>query len=391
MTGKIAAIISERNQTIFIVIRAKTKKLISQGRQSDPVLFYARPEKQFSFNSHCYTELERIAFSEGIPSWHKEFSRNAAVIVADNASTDESLTWLQQQHPDVQVIQMESNTGFAGGYNRALQKVKADIYVLLNSDVLVTENWLPPILDLMQSDTTIAACQPKIRSYTDRNLLEHAGGSGGFIDHLGYPFCRGRIYNTLEEDKGQYNERREIFWATGACLFIRSEVFHACKGFDEDFFAHMEEIDLCWRIHHRGYKIMVEPSSVIYHVGGGTLPRSNPRKTYYNFRNNMLMLHKNLLPGKWRKVFLIRLLMDGLAGVKFLLSGHPADCASVIKAHFYFYSNYSRRKKIRKEEQEKITHRDIPGIYNSSIVFDYYISGKKYFSQLKGDFSGNKK
>jgi GT2 family glycosyltransferase len=320
----------------------------------------------------------------------KEFSKGAEIIVADNASGDDSVKWMEQNHADVRIIKLSSNTGFAGGYNKALKEIEADVYVLLNSDVLVTENWLEPVLDVMKNDPAIAACQPKIRSYSDRKLLEHAGAAGGFIDHLGYPFCRGRIYNTLEVDNDQYNDTREIFWATGACLFIRSEVFHACNGFDEDFFAHMEEIDLCWRIHHRGYKIMVEPSSVVYHVGGGTLPRSNPRKTYYNFRNNMLMLHKNLLPGKWRKVFMIRLLMDGLAGLKFLLSGHPADCASVIKAHFYFYRNYSRRKKIREAEQQNITHPGIPGIYKNSIVFDYYISGKKHFSELKGIFSGNK-
>lgn len=316
-----------------------------------------------------------------------QYSPGAEIVVADNASTDDSVKWIRQEHPSVRIIEMERNTGFAGGYNIALKKIDARFYVLLNSDVLVTPNWLDPVLEKMKSDAAIAACQPKIRSWSDRSLLEHAGGSGGFIDYLGYPFCRGRIYSTLEADHGQYDTARDIFWATGACLFIRSEVFHACNGFDEDFFAHMEEIDLCWRIHHRGYKIMVEPVSTVFHVGGGTLPKSNPRKTYFNFRNNLLMIHKNMLPGTWLKVFMIRLLMDGLAGMKFLLSGHPSDCISVIKAHFYFYGNYIRRRKVRKEEQQKITHPHIPGIYQRSVVFDYYASGKRYFSELKGNFS----
>jgi GT2 family glycosyltransferase len=316
-----------------------------------------------------------------------QHSGNAEIIVADNASTDDSLQWLMQHYPEVRIIRMKENNGFAGGYNKALQQVKSDYYVLLNSDVLVTMNWLEPVIQRMQQDASIAACQPKIRSWSDRELLEHAGGSGGFIDYLGYPFCRGRIYSTLETDHSQYDDAREIFWATGACLFIRSEVFHACNGFDEDFFAHMEEIDLCWRIHHRGYKIMADPSSMVFHVGGGTLPRSNPKKTYYNFRNNLLMIHKNLLPGEWLKVFLIRLVMDGLAGIKFISSGHPADCLSVIKAHLYFYRHYSKRKKVRAKEQQHIITRDIPCIYQRSIVFDYYIFGKRFFSQLKGHFS----
>lgn len=315
------------------------------------------------------------------------YSQQAEVIVADNASTDPSLTWLKENHPGVRIISMKENTGFAGGYNKALKEVKADYYILLNSDVQVTQNWIEPVIKLMDADHSVAACQPKIRSYADPHLLEHAGGSGGFIDYLGYPFCRGRIYTTLEEDTGQYDDICEIFWATGACLFIRSEVFHLCGGFDEDFFAHMEEIDLCWRIHHRNYKIKCVPESVIFHVGGGTLPKSNSRKTYYNFRNNLLMIHKNMLPGLWLKVFLIRLLMDGLAGIKFLLSGYPSDCLAVIKAHFYFYANYFRRKKIRALEQQQIINKKVPGIYRGSIVFQYYLTGKRYFSQLNGPFS----
>ncbi|MEP7263182.1 MAG: glycosyltransferase family 2 protein [Bacteroidota bacterium] len=314
-------------------------------------------------------------------------SPHAEIIIADNASTDESVNWMKEHHPHLRIISLPVNMGFAGGYNAALKQVNADIYVLLNSDVLVTEGWLQPVIELMKSNSAIAACQPKIKSYADRHLLEHAGGAGGFIDYLGYPFCRGRIYTTLEEDHKQYDTVSEVFWATGACLFIRSDAFHKCNGFDEDFFAHMEEIDLCWRLQHRGYKIMVQPAAEVFHVGGGTLPKTSPHKTYLNFRNNLLMIHKNLDDREWFKVFMIRLFMDGLAGFKFLISGHPADCLSVIKAHFYFYSNYKRRKSIRKKEQQLITTKIIAGIYKRSIVFDYYLYGKKFFSQLKGKFS----
>ena len=192
---------------------------------------------------------------------------------------------------------------------------------------------------------------------------------------------------TVEEDNGQYDNTAEIFWATGACLFIRAEVFHQCNGFDEDFFAHMEEIDLCWRIKQSGFKIMVEPSSVVYHVGGGTLPKSNPVKTYYNFRNNLLMLHKNLPAGQWKAVFIVRLLLDGLAGIKFLVDGHYKDCLSVVKAHIYFYRNYSRRKKLRRKSLSEVKRSKVSCIYQRSIVFAYYILRKKHFNELENDFS----
>jgi GT2 family glycosyltransferase len=318
------------------------------------------------------------------------FSEGAAIVVADNASTDDSVKWLYENHPAVRIVLMDSNYGFAGGYNKALKQIDAKFYVLLNSDVEVTEGWLNDILSKMTADVSIAACQPKIKSYAQRNLLEHAGGAGGFMDYLGYPFCRGRIYLTLEEDKGQYDTKSEIFWASGACLFIRSDVFHHSNGFDEEFFAHMEEIDLCWRIHHQGYKVMVFPETTVFHVGGGTLPKSHPRKTYYNFRNNLLMLHKNLPGNKLTGIFIVRLILDGLAGIKFLISGYPKDCFSVIKAHIYFYSNLKKRKKIRAEAQKLIINHTVPGIYRRSIVWDYYIAGCRYFSQLHNDFTGKK-
>ena len=317
----------------------------------------------------------------------KLYSGIARIIVADNNSTDDSINWLKSNHPDVMLIEMDQNRGFAGGYNTALKSVDTEYFVLLNSDVEVTENWLQPIISLMESDLSIAACQPKILSYYHRSHFEHAGASGGFIDYLGYPFCRGRIYNHLEEDRGQYNERLEVFWATGACMFVRAAIFKSLNGFDEDFFAHMEEIDLCWRMRLAGYKIMVEPVSVVYHVGGGTLPKSNPRKTYYNFRNNLMMIHKNLPDDKMWKVLFIRIVLDGLAGIKFLAGGHVSDCFSIIKAHFYFYNNYSHRKKIRLNEKQNNKKTTVPAIYLKSIVISYYIAGKKCFSQLGKKFS----
>ncbi len=316
------------------------------------------------------------------------FSEAAEIVIADNFSSDDSIAFLKSNYPQLRRILLNENYGFAGGYNMALKEVDADVFVLLNSDVEVTAGWIEPIISLMEEDTTIVACQPKIRSYNDKPLLEHAGGAGGFIDYLGYPFCRGRIYNALEEDHGQYNDSREVFWATGACLFVRANIFHQLKGFDEDFFAHMEEIDLCWRIHRLGYKIMVEPKSEVFHVGGGTLPKNNPRKTYYNFRNNLMMIHKNQPAPKVWWILIARLFLDGLAGIKFLVDGDFRDCLAVIKAHFYFYKNFKKRQVIRNQfvpDKSQI----IPCIYQNSIVLSHYAFGKKKFSSLdQSKFSG---
>lgn len=311
-----------------------------------------------------------------------EYSNGAEIIIADNNSKDDSVSFLRNNFPGVRLILLEKNTGFTGGYNKALQQVQSDIYVLLNSDVEVTEGWLQPAIDLMIKDKTVVACQPKVRSYHDRELLEHAGACGGFIDYLGYPFCRGRIYNHLEEDRGQYDDACEIFWATGACMFIRSDIFHQLGGFDDDFFAHMEEIDLCWRIHRAGYKIMVQPQSIIYHVGGGTLPKHNSRKTYYNFRNNLMMIHKNQIAPRVWWILLVRLFLDVLAGLKFLFEGHAADCFAVLKAHFYFYKHFTRRQKLRMQSLPDINQK-LPCVYQKNIVLAHYLLGKKKFSELE--------
>jgi GT2 family glycosyltransferase len=306
----------------------------------------------------------------------------ARIIVADNASNDDSVSFIKAQFPAIEIIQLDKNYGFTGGYNRALQGIEEEYYVLLNSDVEVTHNWLQPLLAFMENHPEAAACQPKVKSYQDRNLLEHAGAAGGYIDFLGYPFCRGRIYNTLEEDNGQYDSIQRIFWATGACLFIRSKIFHEQHGFDEDFFAHMEEIDLCWRIQQAGKEIYVVPESQIFHVGGGTLAKSNPRKTYYNFRNNLFMLLKNLPGSQLIWLLPVRLFLDGLAALKFLIDGDYKDTLAVLKSHFSFYRYFIRNFSKRRKQQHQVVNHPSRGIYSKSIVFEYFFHKKKYFKDL---------
>ncbi len=313
-----------------------------------------------------------------------EYSKDDSEIwVADNCSTDGSVELLREQFKDVKLIQNESNGGFATGYNLALRQIKAEYYILLNSDIEVTADWINPVIKLMESDSKIGACQPKIRSYARKEKFEYAGASGGFIDWLGYPFCRGRLFMSLETDEGQYNDPTEIFWATGACMFIRSDVFHEHGGFDDDFFAHMEEIDLCWRMKSSGYKVMVCPSSMVYHVGGGTLPVGSARKTYLNFRNNFVLLYKNLPSNNLFSVLLIRMFLDGMAGIKFLLAGGFSDFMAVIRAHFYFYRNWSNIRKKRKNTLRS----HVSMIYQGNIAGEHYLLRKKKFTDLKKPFS----
>lgn len=300
-------------------------------------------------------------------------SPEAEVYVADNASTDHSVNYIQGNHPSVKIIQNPNNNGYAGGYNQALSDICADYYVLLNSDIEVTENWLSPIIQLMEGDKNIAACQPKIRSFHHKSEFEYAGACGGFLDHLGYPFCRGRIFDTLEDDEGQYNSSLEVFWATGACLFVRAKSFHEVGGLDTDFFAHMEEIDLCWRLKNKGHTIWVEPKSMVYHVGGGTLQSGSTFKTYLNFRNNLFMLYKNLEHPT--STILKRLILDGLAGLKFLSEGKVTHLWAIVRAHFAFYGAISRLKKKRAQTFNA-------ALYPKSILLSYYLQGKKKFSDL---------
>lgn len=323
---------------------------------------------------------------EFLPSVNK-FSPGTQIIVADNASTDNSIEFLKNNYPEVKIIQNAKNFGFAGGYNIALQSLDYQYYVLLNSDMEVSEGWLNPLISLMDANKQIGAAQPKIKDFYKKNLFEYAGAAGGFIDKWGYPFCRGRIFNELEEDKGQYEAAMEIFWATGACMAVNAEVFEEAGGFDADFFAHMEEIDLCWRIKNLGYKIFCVPQSVVYHVGGGTLNKYSPRKTYLNFRNNLMMMIKNLPSEKLFRTIIIRLILDGAAAIRFLFEKNGIQhFSAVARAHFYIYSHLKTLKKKR----NLLTHKKVNGIYSGSIVYEHFILGKKKYSQLhSSQFSKN--
>ena len=306
---------------------------------------------------------------------------DAEIIVADNASSDDSVSYLGHAFPDIRVIINDRNYGFAEGYNRALDQVEADYYVLLNSDIEVTGGWINPVIQFMESDPRIAACQPKIMSYHNRQQFEYAGAAGGFIDKYGYPFCRGRLFQHLEDDLGQYDDPIEVFWATGACMFVRAPLYHEYGGLDGDFFAHMEEIDFCWRLKNHQYKIMYFPGSTVYHVGGGTLPKVSSRKTYLNFRNNMTLLYKNVEQKRLLKVYIARLFLDGVASVKFLLEGHVKDCFAVLRAHGSFYRNLPRIRKKRKSlPQHKPTQ-----FFRGNIAFEHYIKRIKRFTELNPD------
>ncbi len=312
-----------------------------------------------------------------------QHSSIAEVIVADNQSTDNSVNYLKQHFTNVKIIINSSNEGFAKGYNRALEHVKADYYVLLNSDVEVSANWIEPIIDLMEKNPQIAACQPKILDFNHKTRFEYAGAAGGMIDKLGYPFCRGRLFNVLEEDKGQYNNQMEVFWATGACLFVKADAFWKVGGFDEDYFAHMEEIDLCWRMKNIGYQIHVEPASVVYHVGGGTLNKLSPKKTFLNFRNNLITLTKNAsFKGLMFKI-IYRMVLDGIAAFKFLLDGNPSHFWAVIKAHISFYnflpSTLQKRKSLHKMNGFKYS---TTGVFEKNVVFEHFMHKKNTYKEL---------
>lgn len=305
-----------------------------------------------------------------------DYSPGSSIYVIDNASTDDSIYYLQKNFPLVKIIQNNKNYGYAGGYNEGLKFIAEDIYCLLNSDVQVTENWTVPILKLFQDNSNISAIQPKIRSYKEKDHFEFAGAAGGFIDNLGYLFCRGRVFFSLEKDTGQYNDNCEIFWATGACLFIRREDFWENEGFDSDFFAHMEEIDLCWRLKNKGKIIYYCSESTVYHVGGGTLDVYNPEKTYLNFRNNLLMLIKNLPSDQVVWIILLRLLLDGLAGIRFLFSNGWKHCWAIVRAHFAVYRMLPKFLKKRKA--------GIKNYYNKKyIIFQYFVEKRNTYTRLK--------
>jgi GT2 family glycosyltransferase len=304
------------------------------------------------------------------------FSNEATVYVADNASSDDSVEVIKNQFPTVKIIQNTENYGFAKGYNEALQFVEEEFYALVNSDIEVTENWLVPILNLFETQPETAIIQPKLLDFKSKTHFEYAGAAGGFIDKFGYPFCRGRIFDFVEEDKLQYEDEIAIFWATGACFFIRKSVFRILNGFDEAFFAHQEEIDLCWRAFNLGYNTKYTSKSIVYHVGGATLNEGNPKKTFLNFRNSLLMLTKNLPKNQLFFIIFIRLFLDGLAGIQFVLKGKFKHCWAIIKAHFAFYSLANQFYKKRNNIQNNNYYK------TKSIVYSYFVKNGKVFADL---------
>lgn len=311
-----------------------------------------------------------------------EHSQNATIYVADNCSTDNSVAYLKSNFPDVKLIINTENGGFAKGYNDALKHVKSDYYILLNSDIEVTPNWITPCIELLEKDKTIAALQPKVLAYHNKTHFEHAGAAGGYLDHDFYPFCQGRIFEEVEFDNGQYNRSHEVFWATGACLFIRAELYHSIGGLDDDFFAHMEEIDMCWRLKQQNHKIYYCADSTIYHVGGGTLNYDNPKKTYLNFRNSLFMIAKNYDGNLFLKIFK-RLLIDGLAGVMFIFKFQFKHCWAIIRAHFAFYGNLKTLLQKRKAIKQSRTTFNSVGLFKGSIIVNKYFKGVKKFSDIK--------
>lgn len=317
-----------------------------------------------------------------LPSVLMHSQDKADIYVADNGSEDDTLQVLANDFPTVKVIKFDKNYGFADGYNRALQEVEAEYVVLLNSDVEVTEHWLTPLLSFMDAHPEVAACQPKIRSYSNKTLFEYAGAAGGYLDRYGYPYCRGRIFNTVEADQGQYDTPQQVFWATGACLFIRLHDYREAGGFDHRFFAHMEEIDLCWRLNDRGREVWCIPESTIYHVGAATLKRENPRKTFLNFRNNLLMLYKNLPDGELHHVMWMRYCLDYLAAITFFLKGQFPNAKAVFQARkayhqlrpdFFISRNLNMLSRVERPAKTR---------WHKSLLWTYYVQFKHKYAIL---------
>jgi GT2 family glycosyltransferase len=302
-----------------------------------------------------------------------QFSPEATVYVADNASTDDSVAFVKANFPTVQIVRNSANFGFAEGYNEALKEIDAEIYALVNSDIEVTEKWLKPIIDTFEAELNTAIIQPKLLDFKNKAYFEYAGAAGGYIDKYGYPYCRGRVFDTVEKDLGQYDNDCEIFWASGACFFIRSSVYKELNGFDAAFFAHQEEIDLCWRTLNKGYKIKYKYESIVYHVGGATLKQGNPKKTFLNFRNSLLMLSKNLPQNKLFTILFIRMILDGIAGIQFIFQGKFTHFSAILKAHYSFYTLLSATYNKRGDFQSKTYYSA------NSIVYQYYVNSGKIF------------
>jgi len=307
----------------------------------------------------------------------------AEVIVADNHSDDGSIDYIREEFPEVKLVFLDKNYGFAGGYNRALKQIEAEYFLLLNSDVAPGKGWLPPLIEMMDSNPEVAVCAPKIKSYKEPEMFEYAGAAGGFIDKYGYPFCRGRLFDVLEKDEGQYDDPVPVFWGSGAAMMIRSDIYLNSGGLDEDFFAHMEEIDLCWRIKNRGYKIMSVPQSEVFHLGGGTLNEQNAYKTYLNFRNNLFMLVKNLPKKRFKRRILFRMMLDGVAALHFLVKGEFGFFGAVAKAHYSFYQGFSKMRGKRKELLPLVKKEWHDEIFNGSLVWHFFFRKQRSYRELK--------
>ena len=310
-------------------------------------------------------------------------SPGARIVVADNASTDGSVAFMKERFPGVELVLLDRNYGFAEGYNRVIEHTGTEYVLLLNSDVEVTPGWLEPLMAALDADENVVACQPKVLDYKRKSYFEYAGAAGGFIDRYGYPFCRGRIFDTVEEDKGQYDTVADIFWATGAALLIRTAAYRDAGGLDGRFFAHMEEIDLCWRLRARGHRIVCVPASTVYHVGGATLSVGNPRKSYLNFRNNLLMLYKNLPSDELCRVMAVRCVLDYVAAFRFALGGSWAHCKEVVEARRDFRRMKNDYKAVREANLAVVRANEIKERTGFSILWQYHAKGKKMYAQLK--------
>ncbi len=339
----------------------------------------------------CRQDTAVVILSYNGKKWHDLFlpliiaeaHTGYDVIVADNASTDDTLDHVQKNHPGAQTLHIDVNHGFANGYADALKRIQAKYYILLSADFEVTEGWFPPLHAAMERDRKLAACQPKIRYWRERENFEYAGAGGGFMDKFGYLFCRGRIFFDIEKDLGQYDDDIEVFWASGGCLVIRADLYHKVGGLDTEFYAHMEEVDLCWRLKNAGYKVGYVGSSTVYHVGGSVISYGSTQKLYYNFRNNLIMLIKNEKASKLLWLFPLRLCMDGVAGIRLLLQGNFKHTGTIIKAHFHVYGKLGQWLRARKLNQSLISHPNTNGLYPKSIVAAYFFQKKKTFDKLK--------
>lgn len=338
----------------------------------------------------CQQDTAVVILSYNGTKWHELFFPTIVaeahtgydVVLADNASTDNTLEYVQQHFPTVKTLRITENYGFANGYYEALKQIQAKYYILLSADFEVTPGWFPPLHKAMEANTMLAACQPKVRYWREREMFEYAGAGGGFMDNFGYLFCRGRIFFDIEKDNGQYNDDIEVFWASGGCFMVRSELYHKVGGLDNELYAHMEEVDLCWRLKNIGYAIGYIGGSTVFHVGGSVISYGSSQKLYYNFRNNLVLLIKNEKGTKLLWLFPLRLVLDGLAGLRLLLTGNGKQTLTIIKAHFHFYRDLGKWLKKRRKNKQLITVRNEEGIYPRSIVWDYFLLRKKVFSKL---------